>query len=111
MRRQIPPINQNRSEGGLKIHIGELVLKDIPVSSARRIQDFVERELAAQLTQQGTSLLPSSGRHMERVDGGSFSLPPDAQANVLGREIAGSILRALRIAGEGNTHIKEKPKT
>jgi hypothetical protein len=111
MRRQIPPDNPDRREGAIKIHIGELVLKNFPAGSQSRIQDFVERELAAQLTERGISLLPSASRHVERIDGGSFSLPPDAQANVVGREIAGSIVRTLRLAGEGNTRAKNRPKT
>jgi hypothetical protein len=111
MSKQIPPINQDRREGVIKIHIGELVLKNFPAGSQSRIQDLVERELAAQLTERGISLLPSSARRIEQLDGGSFSLPPDAQTNVVGREIAGSILRALRLAGEGNTRAKDRPKT
>jgi|WetSurMetagenome_2_1015567.scaffolds.fasta_scaffold1501474_2 hypothetical protein len=111
MKRQISPINQNRGEGVIKIHIGELVLKGLPMSAARSIQDFVEHELAAQLTRQGISMLPSSERHIERIDGGSFPLPQDAHANAVGREIAGSILRALELAGEDNAHAKGKLKT
>jgi hypothetical protein len=111
MSKQIPPINRDRSAGVIKIHIGELVLKNFPAGSQSRIQDFVERELAAQLTAREISLLPSSERHVERIDGGSFPLPPDARANVVGREIAGSILRALRLAGEGNTHARDRSKT
>jgi hypothetical protein len=111
MKRQISPINPSRGEGAIRIHIGELVLKGIPISASRSIRDFVERELTVQLARQGISMLPSSERHIERIDGGSFPLPADAHANGVGKEIAGSILRALKLAGEDNAHVKEKLKT
>jgi len=111
MKRQVPPINTSEGAGGLKIHIGELVLEGIPAGAYRRIRDLVEKELAIQLSKQGISQFALSQQHIGRIDAGSFSMQPGAPPKVVGRQIAGSILRALRLAGEKNSDANENPKT
>ncbi len=111
MTRQLQPGNTGKSGGELKIHIGELVLEGIPAGAHRSIQESVERELAIQLSRQGISQLGLSERHFEKIDAGSFSLQPDAPPGVVGQQIAGSILRALRLAGENRSDANGNPKT
>ncbi len=84
-----------RAQPSIEIQIEELVLHGFASSDRYRIGEAVERELARLLIGQGVPGWLSRGGEVERLDGGTFEVPPGCKAGTVGAQVAQAVYRGL----------------
>ena len=81
----------------IELHIEELVLKGIGGGKQHEIQASMERELVQLLRAENIGASSLSGpRELSRLDLGSFSVRPNANAQAIGRQLAQSVFRGIQ---------------
>lgn len=72
----------------IELHIDELVLQGFPPNNRNRIARAVERELTRLFTEQGAPPSLTQGGSLAQIDGGTFTMAPNASAVSVGTQIA-----------------------
>ena len=83
----------------IELHIGKLVIDGARPADRHRIAEAVERELARLLSECGFFGGLERNVHIDRLDGGSLSVPSLCRGEELGIEIARSLYRSLNKKG------------
>lgn len=81
----------------LEIYIEELVLHGFDPRDKKEIGEAVERELTKLFHEQGAPGAFQAERNVERIDGGSFSVPPGSASEAVGAGVARSVYGGLKI--------------
>ena len=79
------------SQAKIDLHIGELVLRDVPYALRHRIAAAVEQELARLLNEQDLPPSITQGGHIPQIDLGTMQIAADARADTIGAQIAWSV--------------------
>ncbi len=79
----------------LDFNIDELVLDGFDGVDRERLGAAVEHELARLFTEQGVSAALRQGGRTARLDGGAFTLTPNADADAIGTQIAQAVFGGL----------------
>ncbi|HJT59201.1 MAG TPA: hypothetical protein VJ761_22025 [Ktedonobacteraceae bacterium] len=79
----------------IDLHIGELILRDVPYALRHRIAAAVEQELARLLSEQELPPSMAQDRHILQIDTGTMQLAPDAKPDAIGTQIAQSVYDSL----------------
>lgn len=87
----------------IELHIGELVIDCAQPADRYRIGEAVERELARLLSERGFPMGIERDVHIDRLDGGSLSLPSHCRGEKLGIEIARSLYGSLNANGSNGS--------
>lgn len=83
--------NQQPTAPRVELRIGELVLNGFAPGDRYHIWAALERELARLFAEQGVPDWLKQGGLIDRLDGGSFDLPPGPSAEVIGGRIAQAV--------------------
>lgn len=75
----------------IDLHIGELILRDVPYALRHRIAAAVEQELARLLSEQDLPQSIAQGGNIPQIDIGTMQLAPDAKPDAIGVQIAQSV--------------------
>jgi hypothetical protein len=75
----------------IDLHIGELILRDVPYALRHRIAAAVEHELGRLLSEQALPPSIIQGGHIPQIDIGTMQLAPDAKPDDIGAQIAQSV--------------------
>jgi hypothetical protein len=78
----------DRSKAGVELHIEELVLTGFAPADRFSIADAVERELTRLLGERGVQGFEQHSIAVERLDAGTFQVPPRARPQGIGGQIA-----------------------
>jgi hypothetical protein len=79
----------------IDLHIGELILRDLPYAQRHHIAAAAEQELARLLSEQGLPPSLAQGGHIPHIDIGSIQLTADSRADTIGEQIAQSVYGKL----------------
>lgn len=79
----------------VELRIEELVLHGFADSERYRIGDAIERELTRLFTEQGAPPTMAQGGEIAQLDGGTFEVKPDPDAETTGVQLAQAIYRGL----------------
>ena len=79
----------------IDLHIGELILRDLPYAQRHSIAAAAEQELARLLTEQGLPPHLAQGGHIPHIDIGTLQLTADSRADAIGTQIAQSVYGKL----------------
>ena len=85
------------NQAKIDLHIGELILRDVPYALRHRIAAAVEQELARLLSEQDLPPTIMQGGYFPQIDIGTMQLAPDAKPDAIGAQIAQSVYRNLSI--------------
>lgn len=77
----------------IDLHIGELILRDVPYALRHHVAAAIERELTRLLSEQPPSL--AQGAHIPQIDIGNVQFAPDARPDAIGAQIAQHIYGSL----------------
>ena len=78
------------------LYIDRLILRGFPPGDRARIGEAVESSLAQLLAEQELPLALAPGSDLSRLNGGAFTVAPEAGPEVIGRQIAQAIYQGLR---------------
>ncbi|HEU0003606.1 MAG TPA: hypothetical protein VFQ36_22050 [Ktedonobacteraceae bacterium] len=76
------------NQAKIDLHIGELILRDVPYALRHRIAVAVEQELARLLSEQDLSPSIIQDGHIPQIDLGTLQIAADARADTIGAQIA-----------------------
>ncbi len=79
----------------IDLHIGELILRDVPYALRHRIAAAVEQELVRLLSAQNLPPVLTQGGHIPQIDISTLQLAPDAKPDAIGMHIAQSVYENL----------------
>jgi hypothetical protein len=79
----------------IELNIDELVLHGFSPHDRYRIAEAVEHELARIITEQGFSPSLLQNSELDRLDGGSFEVQPDAKPEQIGSKVAQAVYGGL----------------
>jgi hypothetical protein len=82
-------------DSGIELHIEELVLHGFLSRDRYAIADAVERELARLMAAPDLGGLARSRSHVERLDGGTFTVTPGASGHTVGAQVAQALYGTL----------------
>jgi hypothetical protein len=80
----------------VELHIDELVLEGFSAGDRYRIGEALERELTRLFEERGVPGLLTSGKEIDRINGGSFEAAPGARAERVGTQVAGAVYGGLK---------------
>lgn len=83
------------NQAKIDLHIGELILRDVPYALRYRIAAAVEQELARLLNEQDLPPSIAQGGHIPHIDIGTIQLEPKAKPGAIGAQIAQSVYSTL----------------
>lgn len=75
----------------IDLHIGELILRNVPYAQRHLVAATVEQELIRLLTEQGLPPPLAQGGNIPHISIGNLHLAADAQANAIGLQIAHAV--------------------
>jgi hypothetical protein len=79
----------------IELHIGELILRDVPYALRHHVSAALERELIRLLSEQELPPALAQGGHIPQIDIGTMQLAPDTKPDAIGAHIAQNIYRSL----------------
>ncbi len=79
----------------IELHIEELVLHGFPGANAYEVGDAVQREIGRLLQERGLPANLPGNLHIDRLNGGTFTLSSPHQAIAIGNGIADSVYKGL----------------
>jgi len=80
----------------VELHIDELVLEGFSAGDRYRIGEALERELTRLFEEKGVPGSFTSGKEIDRINGGSFQVAPGARAERVGTQVAGAVYGGLK---------------
>lgn len=75
----------------LDLHIENLILHDLPHLDQAQLSVVIQQELARLFTERGVPASLQQSHAMASVDGGAFTVPPDASVETVGSQIAQAV--------------------
>ena len=79
----------------VRLHIEELVLQGFDGVDRYRVGAMVEQELARLFAEQGVPPGMAAGGAVARIDGGTFTVTPDAKPDRIGAQVAQAIYNGV----------------
>jgi len=89
----------------IELHIEALVLHGFDPTAKHRIGTAVQDELARLLAGQGAKILFEHGSHLERIDGGSFTIREGERPDSIGVRVGQAVYEGM--AGNLEHHEQE----
>jgi hypothetical protein len=83
----------------IELHIEKLVLHGFATKDRTAIGEAVQHELHRLLVEQGIRGSPRQNCALAQLEGGAFTMQPDASAQTIGTQIAQSVFKSLQQKG------------
>jgi hypothetical protein len=86
---------RSRKRSSIQLHIEELVLSGLDITSREQIAGHVQTKLSSKLSQHGLPQTALAASTRERIDGGTIALARSPAADEIGSEIARAVYGGL----------------